>query len=673
MSVRTQIDAQLDIIRNSFNEGTTPRYYYWYPEKNIRTKLDVGQLLKGDLSSVLEFLKEITDLCKKCSCAPGAVADGNGLKLGVALVIGLPYEEWDSYKSIIASLSRSSNHLFLYMTLGFDIEQLMNYVLPELQFPDSYRSASSPFMFYNYAVHMGYNGSYLEKLRKLILCKGNEEVDVTSFIQKERYDSNESTDLKYIAAKSIVQNFIEDELFVLKQTLDEATKLQLLKVLSSTVLPLSKQYIIYLKLKESCNITDQNIYTLKLDYGYDLATRKSLKYLYKGDIYQGLINVFQNMEDFVHPEYYDQELFTFQIFGKERDVGLPSVNNKSQFFINFECFSGGQLKGLNWNNVVVIGGAITACLQPIPPKYIGNEREYFSSKYKSSDIDLCLYNLGEDECTEKIREIYQTIKKSHPEENVQIISNTESISFVRPPPFRMIQIMGNFDHGIAGLLSDIDIDCTAVAFDGTTVWASPRAKIAFNFKFNIASAINYGVRGCPIYEKRLLKYSERGFGIFDPLLTMDDYNHLVNDLSEPDKNQPFNFRFTYGDAITISPAVGVKLLLLCEKFDWVKEKFDNFLDRPIDALYQQPEYSVKTTIDHINNVGDWEQQRTLEDNLQLNNYDGYTRWYRHSKLVEDLDIELPQLHITGDHDPFLTPNWYYGNPSLDYSYLSGFD
>lgn len=72
---------------------------------------------------------------------------------------------------------------------------------------------------------------------------------------------------------------------------------------------------------------------------------------------------------------------------QERKLGLsgPSILPKEDFLKNWNQFTGGILDGLDWTNVFAAGGAILACLS--------KEQE----GYKSSDIDLFVYGLDNDE------------------------------------------------------------------------------------------------------------------------------------------------------------------------------------------------------------------------------------------------------------------------------------
>jgi hypothetical protein len=61
----------------------------------------------------------------------------------------------------------------------------------------------------------------------------------------------------------------------------------------------------------------------------------------------------------------------------------------------------------------LLGGAVNACLLPIPEEYNNsntNIRKYYHEQvYKSSDIDLFIYGLDEEQAKAKMEEIYQTV------------------------------------------------------------------------------------------------------------------------------------------------------------------------------------------------------------------------------------------------------------------------
>lgn len=86
---------------------------------------------------------------------------------------------------------------------------------------------------------------------------------------------------------------------------------------------------------------------------------------------------------------------------KRRPYDSPTVVDSLETFqLNFDIFSSGVLRYIDWSNVVVAGGAILASLQPPPQNIVDEHRlgEYYhETHYKRSDIDLFLHGLSDAE------------------------------------------------------------------------------------------------------------------------------------------------------------------------------------------------------------------------------------------------------------------------------------
>lgn len=81
----------------------------------------------------------------------------------------------------------------------------------------------------------------------------------------------------------------------------------------------------------------------------------------------------------------------------------------------FTRISTGQLEYLDWNNVVVAGGCVLACLEqrpPLPP--CGDiDMDFYDQchAHPDSDIDMFLFGLSPQEATAKVLQIHEDLRK----------------------------------------------------------------------------------------------------------------------------------------------------------------------------------------------------------------------------------------------------------------------
>jgi len=130
--------------------------------------------------------------------------------------------------------------------------------------------------------------------------------------------------------------------------------------------------------------------------------------------------------------------------GKERKpAGTPAIVSQREFERNFDLFTEGSLRFVNWGNVLCAGGSVLAALTPIPEKYAKRNKErrqfYHEKAYPASDVDLFLYGLDEEAAKEKLTEIYQAVCDAVPYEVVAFRSK-HAITLVSQYPHRHIQV-----------------------------------------------------------------------------------------------------------------------------------------------------------------------------------------------------------------------------------------
>ncbi|KAK2775823.1 hypothetical protein FQN52_007078 [Onygenales sp. PD_12] len=215
---------------------------------------------------------------------------------------------------------------------------------------------------------------------------------------------------------------------------------------------------------------------------------------------------------------------------------VPSID---EFKDNFRLFSESSLVDLDWSNVVVAGSAVTTCLLPVPKVFRSskkaqsfNGRDYYHDKIApSSDVDLFLYGLDEEQAIEKIKQIEKCIRDSILDE-VSVVRTKNALTIVSKYPTRHVQIVLRLYKSVSEILTGFDVDCACTAFDGSQVWASPRAIAAFVTQTNTIDLD----RRSPSYENRLAKYAHRGFEVHwsgldrskvDPTIFERKFTHIV--------------------------------------------------------------------------------------------------------------------------------------------------
>lgn len=192
----------------------------------------------------------------------------------------------------------------------------------------------------------------------------------------------------------------------------------------------------------------------------------------------------------------------------EVQKGLGMVKTLDDFTKNFSLFSGDILKCLNWDNVVVAGGAITSSLLPRP------DHVDYDSMAPRADIDLFLYNLGPDQAKSKLceieAEVEEALRQTQGYAETVVLRTANAVTVLLGNGRRAVQIVCRLYETVEQILIGFDLDCSAVAYDGQKVFASPRAIAAFATRINKV----HMDRRSPSYEHRLFKYSKRGFGVF---------------------------------------------------------------------------------------------------------------------------------------------------------------
>ncbi|KAF0516118.1 ankyrin repeat protein [Gigaspora margarita] len=209
---------------------------------------------------------------------------------------------------------------------------------------------------------------------------------------------------------------------------------------------------------------------------------------------------------------------------KRRKKGELSIckGGIEAFKRNWNLFTEGSLYGLDWNNIIVSGGSILACLLPLPAKDQKNLykiRKHYTEVFASSDIDIHFYGIDEETAKKKMQHIYETVCRNVPFK-VICVRGKYCVNIVSKYPYRHIQIVLKIYKTPAELFANVDIASTCVAYDGKDVWVNPRGHQALITQCNLIE-IELSSHS---YETRLAKYAERGFEIKFPDLKRDRLN-----------------------------------------------------------------------------------------------------------------------------------------------------
>jgi hypothetical protein len=230
---------------------------------------------------------------------------------------------------------------------------------------------------------------------------------------------------------------------------------------------------------------------------------------------------------------------------EEWDYSLPTLtrdrNSNGELKMNDQLFEREFRRKfpftISWENLLVAGGC---------PANIVHQGSY-------DDIDFFLYGLSsKEEATKRVEKLLQQIQASHteiersahlavevgrlmysqklseadarkkaeeekyvPELDIKSIRNKNAITFEvggsRPVTF---QIILRLYKSKSEILHGFDLGSSAVGWDGTRLYFTTLSKFAHEYSCNIIDT----TRRSTTYERRLMKYFERGFDIIIPAL-----------------------------------------------------------------------------------------------------------------------------------------------------------
>jgi hypothetical protein len=204
--------------------------------------------------------------------------------------------------------------------------------------------------------------------------------------------------------------------------------------------------------------------------------------------------------------------------------------------------------GFDWDNVMVAGGSVLQALlklrgididlsrraywycnsaslkfgqysETICP-VTGKRGRHLETDFQGSDIDVFLYDLTQHEAVLKLEQLNEHLSQFARKHNQELRYVRTKGSFTFAIGTISLQVILRLYKSRPEILMAFDLDSCAVGFDGTTVWALPRACRALNGRFNLVDETRPNVK----YEARLFKYSLRGFGVGIPGMHADRSN-----------------------------------------------------------------------------------------------------------------------------------------------------
>ncbi|KAJ6256325.1 hypothetical protein Dda_8823 [Drechslerella dactyloides] len=212
----------------------------------------------------------------------------------------------------------------------------------------------------------------------------------------------------------------------------------------------------------------------------------------------------------------EQDHYIMPLREKERKAsGERAIVDHETFLKNFNIFTEGSLKNLDWSHIVAAGSSVMTPILAVPEEDAKDDdtlSHYYHSKFAPvSDIDLFIYGTKDESVAIKRMEaVEKTIAKNLGKKNVLSIRTKNTVTIVSEYPNRHIQIVLRLYSSISEILTGFDVSCACVAYNGEQVFANPRAIVSWMLQCNDIDLS----RRSPSYEFRLAKYRKRGFEIY---------------------------------------------------------------------------------------------------------------------------------------------------------------
>ena len=201
-------------------------------------------------------------------------------------------------------------------------------------------------------------------------------------------------------------------------------------------------------------------------------------------------------------------------FGVQYDPdtqGEYCIVEPEQFKANFASLTNNIFSGLDTKNLLFVGDLVLGALLRNPEGSYAGSDVNIANLYRDADVEIAIYGLEGEAANKKISEILFALQ-SATKSSAEILRTHDEIIILGQFPIRNIRIPIRFFKGPAEAIFSRDVDCSCVGFDGSSVWALPRAQRAITKRYNLADLELQHVG----YEVNLYKWAKRGFAVAVP-------------------------------------------------------------------------------------------------------------------------------------------------------------
>ncbi|KAK6512296.1 hypothetical protein TWF481_001186 [Arthrobotrys musiformis] len=279
--------------------------------------------------------------------------------------------------------------------------------------------------------------------------------------------------------------------------------------------------------------------------------------LYTGSGLEANVKVQARDLDAEAPELKAKYLMELDAKTRKKD-GERAIVDFDEFKTNFTLFSEGALQNLDWTNVIAAGSSVLTPLLPVPEEHGQTKRSlrdwYHDKLAPSSDVDLFIYGTKDEEVAIKRMESIEATIRDNLLWETSSIRTKNTVTIISQYPNRHVQIVLRLYSSISEILTGFDVNCACVAYDGSQVYANPRAIASWMLQCNDVDI----TRRSPSYEFRLGKYRKRGFEVYYPALAREKIDPTIYERS-------------------INRLKGLAKLLVLERLPDVEER-DSYLD-----------------------------------------------------------------------------------------------